>query len=153
MLKKGDTAPDFALQDTNGSKKSLKGLNKKKNLILLFFPLAFSSTCTDELCAVRDTMKLYESCEAKIAAISVDSFYCLNAFKKSQSYNFSLLSDFNKEVSKKYDILCEDFYGLKGVAKRSAFVVDREGILQYCEVLEDSNKIPDIAAIQEVIRL
>ncbi len=151
MLKTGDRALDFELQNTNGEKKSLKDLNNKQGLVLLFFPLAFSSTCTSELCNVRDNMKVYESLNATITAISVDSFFCLKAFKKANNYKFELLSDFNTEVSKNYDVLYDDFYGMKGVSKRAAFIIDSKGIIQYAEVLEDSSKVPDMSAIQGVL--
>ncbi len=152
MLKKGDKAPYFSLQDVNGDEKSLNDLKKEQSVLLLFFPLAFSSVCTSELCSVRDNMKIYESLDVNIAAVSVDSFYCLRAFKKSQNYNFSLLSDFNREASEKYEVLYNNYYGMKGVAKRSAFVVDKDGTIQYAEVLEDSSKVPEMSAIQEVLQ-
>ncbi len=147
MLKKGDKAPDFTLQDTRGDKVSLSDIIGDKQVLILFFPLAYTGTCTKELCSVRDNMKLYESLDAQILAISVDSFHVLREYKKSQNLNFTLLSDFNREVSRKYGTLYNDFYGMKGVSKRSAFVVGRDGSLLYAEVLEDADKLPDFEAI------
>ncbi|MDZ7693751.1 MAG: redoxin domain-containing protein [Balneolaceae bacterium] len=100
-LEPGTEAPDFTLQDSEGENVSMSDQTAIKNVVLLFFPLAFSGTCTKELCTIRDNMKLYESLNAQILGISVDSFFTLKKFKKSENLNFPLLSDFNKEVSKK----------------------------------------------------
>lgn len=147
-LAAGQKAPGFSLQNTNGDRVQLSDY-KGKNLVLLFFPLAFSGTCTLELCNIRDNMKLYEALSANVVAISVDSFFTLNEFKKSQNLNFTLLSDFNREASKDYGVLYEDYYGMKGVAKRSAFIIDEHDIIQYAEVLEDSSKLPDFDTLQK----
>ena len=96
-------------------------------------------------------MKIYESLNADVLAISVDSMFSLNAFKQAQNYNFNLLSDFNKETAKAYGVLYEDFMGMKGVAKRSAFVIDKEGTVQYSEVLEQASDLPDFDSIQSVL--
>lgn len=149
-IQKDDQAPDFSLQNTNGEQLSLSDFRGKK-LVLLFFPLAFSSTCTEELCSVRDNMKLYNALKAEVLAISVDSFFTLKAFKKANNLNFTLLSDFNKEVSEKYDTIYQDYYGMRGVSKRSVFVIDAEGVIRHAEVLEDSGKLPDIDAVQQTL--
>lgn len=145
-------APDFTLQNTKGDKVSLSDFKSKKNVVLLFFPVAFSSTCTEELCTTRDNMKLYDSLDAKVIGISVDSFFCLKEFKKSENLNFTLLSDFNKEVSKKYDVLDNDFYGMKGVSKRATFVIDKEGTIRFSEILEDASQLPDFKGVQEILK-
>ncbi len=144
-------APDFTLQNTDGDRVSLSDFKGKKNVVLLFFPVAFSSTCTKELCTTRDNMKLYNSLDAKVIGISVDSFFCLKEFKKSQNLNFTLLSDFNKEVSKRYDALYEDFYGMKGVSKRATFIIDKEGTIRFSEVLEDADQLPDFKKVQKTL--
>ena len=144
-------APDFTLQNTKGEKVTLSDFQGQANVVLLFFPVAFSSTCTDELCTARDNMKLYDSLEAKVMGISVDSFFCLREFKKSENLNFTLLSDFNKEVSAKYNVLNEDFYGMKGVSKRASFVIDKEGTIRFQEILDDASELPDFKAIQEML--
>ncbi len=145
-------APDFTLQNTNGEEITLSDQWREKNVVLLFFPLAFSSTCTKELCKIRDNMKLYNSLAAKILGISVDSFFTLKAFKKAENLNFTLLSDFNKNVSSEYGAFYEDFYGMKGVAKRSAFVIDRKGTVKYYEILDDASRLPNFKAIQNTLR-
>ncbi|TYP95228.1 Peroxiredoxin [Fodinibius salinus] len=144
-------APDFTLKNTDGEDVSLSGFQPDYNVVLLFFPLAFSSTCTEELCITRDNMKLYNSLDAKVLGISVDSFFSLKQFKKTQNLNFTLLSDFNKEVSRKYDALYDNFFEMKGVSKRASFVIDREGKIRYQEVLEDAGKLPDFKKIQEML--
>lgn len=144
-------APEFTLQNTKGDKVSLSEYKNRKNVVLLFFPLAFSSVCTKELCTTRDNMKLYSSMDAKVIAISVDSFFVLKEFKKSNNLNFTLLSDFNKEVSAEYDVLYDDYFGMKGVSKRAAFVIDKQGSIKHREVLEDSGQLPDFKAIQDTL--
>ena len=151
-LKKGDKAPDFSLRATD---KSLVKLSeyRGKNVVLLFFPFAFTGVCTKELCYMRDSLAQYENLDAQILAISVDSPYTLAKWKEEQQFNFPLLSDFNKTVSKKYDTIYKEFaLGLKGVSKRSAFVIDREGVLRFVEVLENAGELPDFDAIQSVLK-
>ena len=150
-ISKGDVVKNFTLQNSNGEQESLTDLTKNGKAVLLFFPLAFSSTCTEELCVTRDNMKLFNSLNATVAAISVDSFFVLKEFKKANNLNFTLLSDFNREVSKQFDVIYDDFYGLKGVPKRAAFVIDENLNVEYSEVLEDASKLPDFKAIQKVL--
>jgi peroxiredoxin len=142
-------APDFTLQNTKGEEVTLSDFQEDTNVVLLFFPVAFSGTCTKELCTTRDNMKLYDSLDAKVIGISVDSFFCLREFKKSENLNFMLLSDFNKEVSARYNVLYEDFYGMKGVSKRASFVIDKQGTIQFQEILDDAGELPDFKAIQQ----
>ncbi len=144
-------APDFTLQNTNGEQVSLSEFKGNKNVVLLFFPLAFTSTCTEELCHTRDNLKIYESLDAEVLGISIDTFFTLKEFKNSQNLNFTLLSDFNKEASEKYNVLYEDFFGMRGVSKRSVFVIDKEGIVRHVEVLEDASQLPDFDALQETL--
>lgn len=151
-IDRGDTAPNFELQNTEGEPVEIYNyLNGSKGL-LLFFPLAFSSKCTEELCTVRDNMKLYNSLDAKVIGISVDSFFTLKEFKKAQNLNFTLLSDFNREVSEKYDALYDDFYGMVGVAKRAAFVIGEDKQVEYAEVLDDASQVPDFHSIKEALQ-
>jgi peroxiredoxin len=142
-------APDFTLQNTKGEDVALSDFEGRTKVVLLFFPVAFSGTCTKELCTARDNMKLYNSLNAKVIGLSVDSFFCLREFKKSENLNFTLLSDFNKEVSAEYDALYDDFYGMKGVSKRASFVIDQEGTIRFQEILEDASTLPNFKAIQE----
>ncbi|MCE2820838.1 MAG: hypothetical protein RL013_1786 [Bacteroidota bacterium] len=152
MLQPGDKAPDFSLRATD---KSLVKLSeyRGKNVVILFFPFAFTGVCTKELCYMRDSLAQYENLDAQILAISVDSPYTLAKWKEEQQFNFPLLSDFNKTVSKKYDTIYKEFaLGLKGVSKRSAFVVDKEGTLRFVEVLENAGELPDFDAIESVLK-
>ena len=149
----GQKAPDFTLFNTEKQSVSLSDLTAKSNVVLLFFPLAFTGVCTQELCATRDDISKYKNLNATVVAISVDSLFTLGKFREEQKLPFELLSDFNKEVSKKYDSLYDEFpaFGLKGVTKRSAFVIDRHGIIQYAEILADAGKIPDFNKVQETL--
>lgn len=144
-------APDFSLFNQSKEKVSLSDL-KGQNVLLLFFPLAFTSTCTTELCSVRDSISFYNNANAKVYGISVDSLFTLGKFKEEQQINFDLLSDFNKEVSASYNSLYENFVlDMKGVSKRSAFVINKEGEIVYEEILEDAGKIPNFEEIQKVL--
>jgi len=144
----GQTATNFTLFNTEKKEISLTDY-KGKNVVILFFPLAFTGVCTAELCNIRDNYNVYTSLNAEVIGISVDSLFALEQFKNSENYNFDLLSDFNKTASKDYDTLYETFaFGMQGVSKRSAFVVDKNGILQYAEVLEDAGKQPNFDAIK-----
>ena len=147
----GQKAPDFTLYDSEKKQVTLSE-QKGHNVLLLFFPLAFTSTCTKELCSVRDSISIYNNANAKVFGISVDSLHTLGKYKSEQSLNFSLLSDFNKEVSSAYGSLYEMFgYNMKGVSKRSAFVIDKNGIVRYAEVLENASEIPDFEKIRAVL--
>lgn len=147
----GQQAPDFTLRDTEKNKVTLSE-QKGKNVVLLFFPLAFTSVCTAELCGVRDNLAFYNNTNAVVYGLSVDSLFSLGKFKEEQKLNFTLLSDFNKEVSTAYDCIYGDWFNdMKGVSKRSAFVIDKEGIVQYAEVLENAGDVPNFEAIQQVL--
>jgi len=148
----GQKAPDFTLYDTE--KKEVKLSDQKgKNVVLLFFPLAFTSVCTTELCNIRDNYAVYNGLNAEVFGISVDSLFTLGKFKAEQNLNFSLLSDFNKEVSKSYGALYETFgFGMQGVSKRAAFVVDKDGNVQYAEVLEKAGDLPNFEAIVNTLK-
>ncbi len=150
-IKIGDVAPDFTLVSDAKEAITLSS-HKGKNVVILFFPLAFTSVCTTELCTMRDDMADYQNLNADILAISVDSPFTLERFKQDQNFNFPLLSDFNKEVANAYGALYEDFVmGMKGVAKRAAFVVDTEGIIRYAEVLESAGDLPSFESIKSTL--
>ena len=147
----GQAAPGFILFDSEKKEVRLAD-QKNKNVLLLFFPLAFTSVCTKELCEVRDSISLYNNANATVFGISSDSLYTLAKFKQEQNLNFSLLSDYNKETATAYGSLYETFgFGMKGVAKRSAFVIDKEGFIRYAEVLENAGEVPDFVAIRKVL--
>jgi peroxiredoxin len=148
----GQKAPDFALYDSDKQKVKLSDY-KGKNVLLLFFPQAFTGTCTKELCSTRDNIGLYNGANAQVFGISVDSIFTLGKFKEEQKLNFPLLSDFNKTVSTEYGSLYDNFvFDMKGVSKRSAFVIDKDGVVRYAEVLETATDLPDFAAIQNVLK-
>lgn len=147
-LQKGDKAPNFTLTSETTAAVSLADY-QGKNVVVLFFPLAFTGVCTTELCTMRDDIATYQNLDAEILAISVDSPFTLNQFKTQQNLNFPLLSDFNAETSATYGTLYEEFVlGMKNVSKRSAFVVDKTGTIQYAEVLESAGDLPNFDAIK-----
>ena len=150
-LKAGDKAPLFTLHASDTSEVNLSDYNGK-NVVVLFFPLAFTGTCTEELCTMRDALTEFNGMNTDVVAISVDSPFTLAKFKESENLNFPLLSDFNKEVSRQYGSLYDTFvFGMEGVSKRSAFVVDAEGIIRYAEVLETATDLPNFAAVKETL--
>ncbi|WP_116106695.1 redoxin domain-containing protein [Lewinella sp. IMCC34191] len=150
-LKTGDKAPLFTLYSDAQREVNLTDF-RGQNLVLLFFPLAFTGVCTEEMCTMRDSLSAYTDLETAVVAISVDSPFTLARFKESESLNFPLLSDFNKEVSRQYGVLYESFVmGMHGVSKRAAFVLDSEGIIRYAEVLASAGDQPDYSAIRETL--
>ena len=147
-----EAAPDFKLFNTQKKEVSLSDY-KGKNVVILFYPFAFSGTCTAELCNMRDNYSLYNNLNAAILGISIDSVFVQNKYKEEQKLNFELLSDFNKQTSKNYNSLYEDFiFGTKGVSKRSAFVIDKEGIIRHIEILENASEQPNYEAIQNCLK-
>lgn len=144
-------APNFSLQNTTGKKIDLSSYKGEKNVVLLFFPLAFTNTCTKELCHTRDNLKMYNSLDAEVLGISIDTFFTLREFKASQNINFQLLSDFNKEASNAYDVLYEDFYGMKGVSKRSVFIINKDGVIVHTEILENADELPNFNRVEEIL--
>ena len=150
-IKVGEHAPEFSLFDTTKTKINLSDY-KGKNVLLLFFPQAFTSVCTKELCAIRDDISRYSNTSAEVLGISVDSVFTLRKFKEDQQYNFTFLSDFNKEVSTLYGTLYTDWIlDMKGVSKRSAFIIDKKGIIQYAEVLENVGDLPNFEEINTIL--
>ncbi|HMZ90611.1 MAG TPA: redoxin domain-containing protein, partial [Chitinophagales bacterium] len=150
-IENGQQAPDFLMYDTDKQPVRLSAL-KGENVLLLFFPFAFTSTCTAELCATRDDIAFYNNMNAKVFGISVDAPYSLKVFREEQQLNFALLSDFNKTVSETYGCIY-DRWGmeLKGVSKRSAFIIDKEGIVRYAEILENAGELPNFEAIRSTL--
>ncbi len=148
----GQAAPDFTLRDNERNVVTLSE-QKGKNVVLVFFPLAFTGTCTKELCSIRDSIGVYGSLNAQVYGISVDSLFALNKFKEEQNLNFPLLSDFNKVASTAYDSIYAHFFNdMDGVSKRSAFVIDKEGVVRYAEVLENALELPNFEAIQNCLQ-
>lgn len=150
-IKVGDQAPNFELFNSEKQKVSLGDL-KGQNVVLLFFPQSFTGVCTKELCSTRDDIAFYQGVDATVLGISVDSVFTLERFKAEQNLNFQLLSDFNKETSRAYDSLYEDWIlDMKGVSKRSAFVIDKNGKIQYAEVLDNPGELPNFAAVKSTL--
>ena len=145
----GQKAPSFNLFDSD--KKSINSASfAGQPVIILFFPFSFSSVCTAELCSMRDSMEIYNKANATVLGISVDSLYTLHQFKKDQQINFTLLSDFNKTVSREFGVLYDIFpaFEMQGVSKRAAFIIDKYGLIQYAEECASPGDMPDFAAIQ-----
>ena len=155
-LKVGDLAPNFSLKNTNNESVSLSDFKGKKNVVVLFFPAVGTSVCEKELCSTRDGMKDYENLDAQVLAISVDGPFAQKLWVDKHQFNFPVLSDFNKEVAPAYgafyDVWLPGKWDLKGVAKRSAFVVDKNGVIQYAEVLEVAGDEPNYSAIQAILK-
>ena len=143
----GDKAPDFTLKNVDLEEVSLASL-QGKNVLLLFVPLAFTGVCTAELCEVSAGLDAYKGLNAEVLGISVDSPFSLQAWAEKEGISIPLLSDFNKEVSATYGAQYDELLGFIGVAKRSAFVVDKEGIVRYVSISEDPKVMPDFDAIK-----
>lgn len=154
-LKVGDKAPDFTLKSTNGEAVLLSSFQNNKNVVLLFFPAVGTGICQKELCSTQDSMKDYENLDAQVLAISVDSPFAQKLWVDKYNFIFPLLTDFNKEVVKlyeaMYDVWLPGKFDLKGVAKRSAFVIDKKGIIQFAQVLENAGEEPSYDSIKETL--
>ncbi|MFL2927491.1 MAG: redoxin domain-containing protein [Opitutales bacterium] len=153
-LSVGTTAPDFTLKTKTPeglSEVSLSSHKESSSVVLLFFPFAFTGVCTEETCSVRDDLSAYENLNAKVYGISVDSPFAQEAMALKENLNFPLLSDFNKETSLAYGVLYEDFIGFKGVSKRSAFVISKNGEILFAWSSEDPKQLPDFEAIKAVL--
>lgn len=151
MLSIGDKAPHFELPVTMEETWKLSDNLRKENIVLLFFPLAFSPPCHDEMCSIRDGFNEFRNLSATVIGISVDSPFVLNKWKEELKLPFELLSDFNKKTAKAYGAFHEKLGPLEGVAKRSAFVIDREGIIQYESISDDPSVLPDVEAIKDIL--
>jgi glutaredoxin-dependent peroxiredoxin len=136
-IQKGDRAPSFQLPHKPKEMVDLNQYLGKQPIVLLFFPFAFSSVCTAEMCHYRDNWKQYENLNAQVFGISIDSPFVTDKFRQDERIPFPILSDFNKEVSAKYGVLHEDLMGLKGVSKRSAFVIGKDGMVKYAWISEN----------------
>jgi glutaredoxin-dependent peroxiredoxin len=148
----GSKAPDFTLTDQDRRPVTLSA-QRGKPVVLVFFPAAFSSVCTKELCTFRDSLTRLSGANAQVYGISVDTFFTLKAFQDSQKLTFPLLSDFNKQAIRDFGVFNEDMIGLKGIAKRAVFVLDKEGVVRYREVLEDARNEPDYDKVLQAVAL
>ncbi len=148
----GQEAPDFTLKDTETQDVALSSFRGQKNVVLLFVPFAFTGVCTSELCSVRDNLGTYGQLDAEVLGISVDSPFAQKQWKEKENLNFTLVSDFNRGVSKAYGAQFDDLMGFAGVARRAAFVIDKAGKVRYAEVLESPRDLPNFDKIQETLR-
>ncbi|HEY7172731.1 MAG TPA: peroxiredoxin [Vicinamibacterales bacterium] len=146
----GSTAPDFTLTNQDREPVTLSG-QRGKPVVLAFFPAAFSSVCTKELCTFRDQLGRLNDAKAQVYGISVDTFFTLKAFQDAQHLTFPLLSDFNKQVIRDYGVYNEDMIGLKGIAKRAVFVLDQNGVVRHREVLEDARNEPNYEKVFQML--
>ena len=147
----GSKAPDFTLLNQDREPVTLSTELGNGSVVLAFFPGAFSGTCTKEMCTLRDTMSNFRDVNAKVLGISTDTFFTLKAWGDREKLGFPLLSDYNKEVIGKYGVVNADMIGLKNIAKRAVFVIDRSGIVRFREVLEDARNEPDYGKLNEAV--
>jgi peroxiredoxin len=156
----GDKAPDFTLvsQTSEGPQLvTLSDLVGKSNLVLLFVPMAFTGGCTTELCDISRGISAYDALDAKVLGISGDNPFAQEAWAQKENITIPLLSDYEHKVSDAYGVSYQQFLPDKnlimgGVSKRSAFVIDKAGIVRYAEVQEHPKDMPDFEAIQAVLR-
>ena len=144
----GDVAPDFELRDQHGSPVRLSEFRGKKNVVLVFYPLAFSGTCTSELCALRDSFPESNREDVELLTVSVDSVHVHRTWAEQEGYKFALLSDFwpHGNVAKSYGVFDDE----RGLANRGTFIIDKNGVVQWKVV----NAIPqprDIADYQKAL--
>ena len=151
-IKVGDKALDFELPSTVGEKVKLSDQLKEGPVVLVFYPLDWSPVCTKELCTLQDGFTEFEELGAKVLAISVDSIFSHHAWAEKLGVTFPLLSDFNREVIRLYGVVHEEILGLKGIAKRSVFILDREGTVKYRWVSEDPAQLPNMEEVRENLK-
>lgn len=149
----GAVAPDFTLVDAEMKPRSL-GEFRGMNVVIAFYPGAFTSACTKEMCTLRDSIARLEGLNAQVVGVSVNDPFSAKAFHEMNMLNFPLLCDYNREVVELYGVAMHDFAGLKGytAAKRAVFIVDARGIVRYRWATEDSRKLPDIGELEEVLK-
>src|SRR3954469_4665837 len=146
----GAKAPDFALPNQDRETVRLSDEVKKGPVVLAFLPGAFSSVCTQELCTFRET-KL-GSTGGRVLGISTDTFFALKAWGDQQKFDFPLLSDYNKEAIRAYDVVNPDMIGLKNIAKRAVIVIDTGGVIRYREALDDARNEPDYTKLRQALK-
>ncbi|MEZ4417363.1 MAG: redoxin domain-containing protein [Gemmatimonadota bacterium] len=152
MIEVGSEAPDFTLtRRVREAPVRLADFRGERNVVLLFFPLAFSGTCTEELCRFAEDYSTWTGLGAEIIGISVDSPWVNAKFAEEVGADFPILSDFNKDVSRAYDVLYDDFFGMKGVSKRAAFIIDKTGVVRYAWMDDDSSVLPPFDEIAEAL--
>jgi glutaredoxin-dependent peroxiredoxin len=147
----GSNAPDFTLKNQELQDVTLSAGFGRQNTVLAFFPAAFTSVCTKELCTFRDQLAQLNKANAQVYGISVDTPFTLKVFGQQNGLNFPLLSDFNKDVIKAYGVYLEDLVGLKGVSKRAVFLIDKQGVVRHAEVTATPGNEPDYQKLTAAI--
>ncbi len=153
-IKTGSKAPEFKLKSKTATglvEVSLSANLGKKNTVVLFFPLAFTGVCTSEMCEISAGMAQYASLNAEVIGISVDSPFAQEAWAQKEKITITLASDLNKETAKAYEVLLPDLIGLGSVSARAAFVIDKQGVVQYAEQTATPKDLPDFKAVQETL--
>lgn len=152
-IKVGDMAPDFELADTSNKLRKLSEF-RENNVVLAFFPGAFTGVCTKEMCTFRDSMSAFNNMNAKVVGISVDTPFTLAKFASENNLKFDLLSDHGKETIGKYDVIHKGFINIPhfDVAKRSVFIVGKDGKVKYAWVSEVPTVEPDYEKIKEEVK-
>ena len=147
----GAKAPDFTLHNQDRQDVTLSQELKKGPVVLAFFPAAFSGTCQQEFCTFRDSSADLNKVNATVLGVSTDTFFALKAWADQNQLTFPLLSDYNKEVIRQYGVVNPDMIGLKNIAKRAVFVIDRDGVVRHREVLEDARNEPDYGKVKQAL--
>jgi peroxiredoxin len=147
----GENAPDFTLTNQDRTPVTLSEELKKGPVVLAFFPAAFSGTCTTEMCTFRDSLDELRRLSANVIGVSTDTFFALKAWADAQRLSFPLLSDYNKTVINQYGVVNPDMIGLKNIAKRATFVIDRSGTIRHAEVLDDARNEPDYGKVKQAL--
>jgi peroxiredoxin len=144
----GEKAPDFELNNQHGELVKLSSYIGKKPVVLVFYPLSFSGTCTGELCELRDNISIFESAETELLAISVDSKYTQKIFADQEGYKFQVLADFwpHGGVAKQYGVFMEE----AGIAKRGTFLIDKEGLIQ-AKFVNGPGEARDLGSYKEAL--
>ena len=147
----GAKAPDFALPNQDRETVRLSDELKKGPVVLAFFPAAFSSVCTTEMCTFRDSTSELNAASGRVLGVSTDTFFALKAWADQQKLTFPLLSDYNKDVIRQFGVVNPDMIGLKDIAKRAVFVIDRDGVVRHREVLDDARNEPDYGKVRQTL--
>ena len=147
----GAKAPDFTLPNQDREPVSLSERLRHGPVVLAFFPAAFSSVCQQEMCTFRDAMAQFNTVKAQVLGVSTDTFFALKAWGDAHRLNFPLLSDYNKDVIRKYGVVNPDMIGLRDIAKRAVFVIDRDGVVTHREVLDDARNEPDYGKVTQAL--
>jgi glutaredoxin-dependent peroxiredoxin len=147
----GSQAPDFTLMNQDRQPVRLSAALQNGPVVLAFFPAAFSSVCTNEMCTLRDSIAALNASKGQVFGVSTDTFFALKAWADQQRLNFPLLSDYNKDVIKQYDVVNPDMIGLKNIAKRAVFVIGRDGVIKHKQVLDDARNEPNYDKVRAAL--